>query len=66
MLNLLQAAAAKRLGETVLTALIVARSDDHLTADPLALAQAVAALRAVGLESDARALAVDAALAAGI
>jgi hypothetical protein len=66
MLNLLQAAAAKRLGETVLTALIVARSDDHLTADPLALAQAVAALRAVGLEGDARALAVDAALAAGI
>jgi hypothetical protein len=66
MLNLVQAAAAKRVGETVLIALIVARSDDRLTADPLALSQAVSALRAVGLESEARALALEAALAAGI
>jgi hypothetical protein len=66
MLNLLQAAAAKHMGETVLTALIVARTDDHLTADPLALAQAVGGLRSVGLEDEARALALDAALAAGI
>jgi hypothetical protein len=66
MLNLVQAAAAKRVGETVLMALIVARSDNRLTADPLALAQAVGGLRAVGLEADARALALEAALAAGI
>jgi hypothetical protein len=66
MINLLQAAAAKRVGETVLMVLIVARSDDHLTADPLALAQSIGGLRAVGLDAEARALALEAALAAGI
>jgi hypothetical protein len=66
MLNLVQAAAAKHLGETVLVALIVLRSDDRLTQNPLALAQAAGSLRAVGLESEARALAVEAALDAGI
>jgi hypothetical protein len=66
MLSLQQASAAKRVGETVLVTLLVARSDDHLTTDPLALGQAVGALRAIGLERDARRLALEAALDAGI
>jgi hypothetical protein len=66
MLNLAQAAAAKRLGETVLVALIVLRAEERLSQDPLALAQSVGSLRAVGLESEARALALEAALDQGI
>jgi len=61
-----QAAAGGRIGETVLTSLLIATAGDHLTAEPVLLARIVAGLKAVGLENDARALAVEAALAAGI
>jgi hypothetical protein len=60
------AAEAGRLGETVMLALFVLGPDGPGGAHPIALAQAVAALRAVGLDSEARALAVEAALANGV
>jgi hypothetical protein len=61
-----QAAEAGRLGETVLTTILLASAGDHLSPEPIVLAQAVAGLQAVGLDPDARALAVEAALDAGI
>ena len=61
-----QAAKANRLGETVLTTLLLASAGDRLSSEPIVLAQAIAGLQAVGLDTDARALAVEAALDAGI
>lgn len=61
-----QAAKAQRVGETVLTTLVLAAAGDRLSAEPIVLAQAIAGLEAVGLDADARALAVEAALDAGI
>jgi hypothetical protein len=61
-----QAAQAARLGETVLTSILLASAGDRLSSEPLVLAQAIKGLQAVGLEADARALAVEAALDAGI
>lgn len=61
-----QASLGKRVGETVLTTLILANADGRLTSEPIVLARAITGLRAVGLDGAARALAVEAALAAGI
>jgi len=61
-----QAAKARRLGETVLTTVLLASAGDRLSPEPAVLAQAIAGLEAVGLDADARALAVEAALDAGI
>jgi hypothetical protein len=61
-----QAASAGRVGETVLTSLLIAAAGDRLSPEPVLLARVVSGLKAVGLEADARALAVEAALAAGI
>lgn len=61
-----QASAAVRVGETVLTSLLLASADNKLTSSPIILARVVSGLKAVGLEADARALAVEAALDAGI
>jgi hypothetical protein len=61
-----RAAATKRVGETVLMTLLLARAGERLSLEPVVLADAVAGLTAVGLESDARALALEAALTAGI
>jgi hypothetical protein len=61
-----QAAAKRRSGETVLMTLLVACSGERLSLEPVVLADAVAGLSAVGLEGDARALALEAALTAGI
>ncbi len=60
------AAAAGRVGETVLLALIALGPDGPAGAQPAALATAIGALRAVGLEKDARSLALEAALASGV
>ena len=66
LLALGDAAAAGRRGETVLLSVVslgpAAPADSH----PLALGYAVSALSAVGLGGDARALAIEAALAAGL
>lgn len=61
-----RAAAGKRLGETVLLTLVTAGEGDRLTAQPVRLAGAISALRGVGLEAEARAIAVEAALGAGL
>ncbi len=61
-----QPTAGQSLGETVLTALLACVNGDKLTSDPAALAQAVSGLRGAGLDADARLLAVEAALDAGI
>jgi hypothetical protein len=61
-----QAAAAKRPGETVLSSILIVESAGALTSEPLLLWQAIAGLRAVGREADARALAVEAAIDAGV
>ncbi|HTH98986.1 MAG TPA: hypothetical protein VL574_16335 [Stellaceae bacterium] len=63
-LLLANAAAANRLGGTVL-ALLASLGGAGAGASPPQEAQAVAALRAVGLDEDARHLAIDAAVAAG-
>ncbi len=60
------AAAEKRLGETVLMSVLLARAGDHLATEPVILYQVITGLKAVGLESEARALTVEAALDAGI
>jgi hypothetical protein len=61
-----QAAAKKRIGETVLATLILARSGDRLSSEPIVVAKAVSGLEAVGLDGDAHALAVEAAIGAGL
>jgi hypothetical protein len=61
-----QAATGGRVGETVLTSLLIAAAGDRLSPEPVLVARTVSGLQAVGLEADARSLAVEAALAAGI
>lgn len=60
------AAKGKRLGETVLMTLLIARAGDHLSGEPIVLSRVVGGLTAVGLDGEARALALEAALNAGI
>jgi hypothetical protein len=66
LLALGDAAAAGRRGETVLLSLTALGPAAPAESHPLALGYAVSALAAVGLGGDARALAIEAALAAGI
>ena len=61
-----QAAQNGLLGQTVLATLLMTENGDHLTSEPLLLGEAVSSLRAVGLDTDAHALALEAALDAGI
>lgn len=61
-----QSAQNAQLGQTVLATLLIAQSGGTLTTEPLALGRAVAGLRAVGLDVDAHALALEAALDAGV
>ncbi len=63
--DLPRAAAGHRIGETVLLTLVTAGEGGKLTAQPTRLARAAEALRAAGLETDARALAIEATLTAG-
>jgi hypothetical protein len=58
-------AAAMHLGPTVL-AVDVALGDQGALASGFTIAQAVAGLRTVGLPEDARRLAIDAAISAGL
>ncbi len=64
--DLPSAAAGKRLGETVLLSLVTLGEGPRLTPQPVRLVRAIEALRGVGLEGDARAIAVEAVLAAGL
>ncbi|MCG8509830.1 MAG: hypothetical protein MI741_11445 [Rhodospirillales bacterium] len=60
------AASADRIGETVLLSLLTLGDGGPEQADPLTLRDVLSRLRAVGLEAEARALAIEAAVAAGI
>ena len=60
------AAAEKRRGEAVLYALLAASASEDAWTNPQILQGVIRALRQVGLQADARALAVEAALAAGV
>lgn len=60
------AAASGRRGETLLLALLSIGSTGPAGANPVALEGVVDALRKVGLESEARRLAIEAAVAAGV
>jgi len=61
-----RAAANAQLGSTVLASVLIAESDGRLTSESLLLGRAIAGLRAVNLDNDAHALALEAALDAGI
>jgi hypothetical protein len=64
--GLQRAAEANRRGETVLYAALVLGRDGPAGLDPAALGTVIPSLRKVGLENDARALALEAALARGL
>jgi len=64
--GLLRAETNVHVGSALLHALIVLGPGDLDAADPVAIGQVVEAIRAVGLGAEARALAVEAALAAGL
>lgn len=65
-LDLRRAAAGHRLGETILASIVVAQDGAQLTTEPVALQRAIGALRAVGFDGEARRLAREAAVAAGL
>ena len=64
--GLKDAAAGGRRGETVLLALVAIGAGGAENANPVALDAVIESLRKVGLESDARRLAIEAAVAAGV
>ena len=61
-----EASESRRIGETVLLALIVLGAEGPGESHAFALSAALTALTRVGLETEARALAIEAALASGI
>ncbi len=61
-----EAARGARKGETVLLSLLALGDGGPAQADPIVLRRVLRALGAVGLEASARALAVEAAVAAGL
>jgi hypothetical protein len=60
------AAEEQRLGETILFALVSLGSDGLDQVHPLILNEVISHLRLVGLDTEARALALEAAIAAGL
>lgn len=60
------AVAGHRLGEALLDTLAVAQSGGRLSSEPIVIAEAVARLSALGLDTEARHLALEAAVAAGL
>ena len=59
------AVASRRLGEALLDTVAMVQSGGRLSNEPIVISEAVARLRALGLEVEARHLALEAALAAG-
>jgi hypothetical protein len=60
------ATSEKRIGETVISSVLLVEAGDRLSLEPMLLDRAIAGLMAVGSEADARALALEAAIDAGI
>ncbi|HUB94829.1 MAG TPA: hypothetical protein VL993_02870 [Stellaceae bacterium] len=61
-----QAMSERRLGETVLASVLLVEAGERLSLEPMLLDRAIAGLVAVGCETDAHALALEAAIDAGI
>ncbi len=61
-----EASETRRLGETVLLSLLILGETGPAESHPMALNSVLAALKRVGLEPEARALAIEAAVASGI
>ncbi|HZT18721.1 MAG TPA: hypothetical protein VFA23_04915 [Dongiaceae bacterium] len=66
LFNLADAAAGKRTGETVLLAIYALGPAGPARCDPISLSRAIAALRQIGLDSEARAIALEALVASGV
>ncbi len=64
--NLGDAASKRRIGETVLLALYALGPDGPRAANPIMLSRSIASLRQIGLDAEARAIAIEAAIAAGV
>jgi hypothetical protein len=60
-----EAVAGRRLGEALLDTLVMAQAGGRLSSEPIVIAEAVARLNALGMDVEARHLALEAALAAG-
>ena len=65
LFSLSEAAAAHRIGETVLLSLYALGPEGPAGCNPLALSRVIAGLRQIGYDSEARAIAIEAAVAAG-
>lgn len=61
-----EAVAGHRLGEALLDTLIMAQSGGRLSSEPIVVAEAVSRLNALGMGAEARHLALEAALGAGL
>jgi hypothetical protein len=66
LFSLDEAAGKHRIGETVLLVVYTLGASGPAACDPLALSRAIESLRRIGLDSEARAIAVEAAIAAGV
>jgi hypothetical protein len=64
--NLGDAAGNRRIGETVLLALYALGADGPGAVNPIMLSRAIGSLRQIGLDAEARAIAIEAAIAAGV
>lgn len=64
--QLRDAASERRIGETILLSLITLGNGGVSGSDPLTLRDVIARLRAIGLEYEARALAIEAVITAGL
>jgi hypothetical protein len=66
LFSLSEAGAARRVGETVLLSLYALGPEGPAGCNPLALARVITGLRQIGFDSEARAIAIEAAVAAGV
>jgi hypothetical protein len=66
LLDLSEAATRHRIGETVLLALYALGPGGPAGCNPLSLSRVIASLRLIGLDNEARAIAIEAAIAAGV
>jgi hypothetical protein len=64
--NLGDAAGNRRIGETVLLSLYALGPEGPGAANPIMLSRAISSLRQIGLDAEARAIAIEAAIAAGV
>jgi hypothetical protein len=66
LFSLSEASTAHRIGETVLLSLYALGPEGPAGCNPLALSRVIMGLRQIGYDSEARAIAIEAAVAAGV